>query len=193
MPTVTSPAAVVSDLGREPLRWVVRVAVRWCGAAPITAVASHSVNTCRAPASNRLINCPLSACGALPTARTGQTRAGSSRGYLSVSSLVGSHRALRSGLFSSGSDTLLDPAPPTYTTCRDSPQSGAGGFSGESPTPTLSMGEATCSEHLHICHDRQVVALSDEVGEHSRRVSAGVARRAIPVRESAVRTRTPAS
>jgi hypothetical protein len=28
---------------------------------------------------------------------------------------------LSGGLFRSGSDTLLDPAPPTYTTCRDSP------------------------------------------------------------------------
>jgi hypothetical protein len=40
----TSPAAVDTSLGRCPLRWVVRDSLRSCGAAPITAVASVSIN-----------------------------------------------------------------------------------------------------------------------------------------------------
>ena len=36
------PAVVETVLSRVPLRWVVRVSVRSCGAAPITAVASAS-------------------------------------------------------------------------------------------------------------------------------------------------------
>jgi len=40
----TSPAAVETSLGRCPLRWAVRDSVRSCGLAPMTAVASASIN-----------------------------------------------------------------------------------------------------------------------------------------------------
>jgi hypothetical protein len=43
-PQLQIPAVVVSVRGREPLRWAVRLSVRSCGPAPITAVSSASRN-----------------------------------------------------------------------------------------------------------------------------------------------------
>ncbi len=44
----TSPAGVDSVLDRPPLRWFVLDSVRSCGAAPIAALSSSSINSCSA-------------------------------------------------------------------------------------------------------------------------------------------------
>ncbi len=44
MPTSMSPAAVVTSFGRCPLRWAVRLSVRWPDAALIAAVSSASIS-----------------------------------------------------------------------------------------------------------------------------------------------------
>ena len=59
--TVRSPAVVETILSRVPLRWVVRAAVRSCGPAPISAVASASTSAWSIePSSIRIIS-PASA------------------------------------------------------------------------------------------------------------------------------------
>ena len=40
---LSSPAVVEIVRGRDPLRWLIRVSVRSCGPAPITAVSSASI------------------------------------------------------------------------------------------------------------------------------------------------------
>lgn len=44
IPSSTSPAGVDSSLAQWPLRWVIRVSVRWWGPAPMKAVASASMS-----------------------------------------------------------------------------------------------------------------------------------------------------
>jgi hypothetical protein len=47
---------VATTFSRVPLRWVVRVAVRSCGPAPMCAVASASITACSIVCSSRRIS-----------------------------------------------------------------------------------------------------------------------------------------
>jgi hypothetical protein len=53
IPISTSPAGVDTSFGRCPLRCATRSGVRSPGAAPIVAVNSASINSCKAAAKNR--------------------------------------------------------------------------------------------------------------------------------------------
>jgi hypothetical protein len=93
----TSPAVVVSTRSRWPLRWAVRASVRSCGAAPITAVASASINACRITCSAERMTSVESE--ALSASRT-STRADWDRAivwFSFTSSLAGSCEASHDG------------------------------------------------------------------------------------------------
>src|SRR5512135_3744267 len=146
--TVTSPAAVVSVFGRDPLRWVVRVGVRSCGPAPIAAVASSSMSAWSAPVTSRLTNCPPSAVRST-SSRSCKTDLSRATAWAPLCEFLGrSHRASR------------DASPlPAVTRCRlaKSPRL---------PTPRKGTHLDSGHRDLHAAHVPPVPdRLEDAVGE----------------------------